>query len=239
MDSVRSLLLVGPRQPLPGFVPDATLLNLSEIDETELAEAHEQVQRLLDAGHRVYLHVHEVQTQRVRDDLLATLIEGVYGVSVPGVVSTDQLTYVDSLLEEVERRAGITEGLTALGVWIDSARGLVLASELAGGSHRLTWLGVDEGALAAEVGVDAHPESEPLEYAWYTAVFAAQANDLPAINGAALDVDTESEVEAARLARQAGLRGMLTRYENAAPRFNEIFPAAPAETPEAPESDAS
>ena len=58
---------------------------------------------------------------------------------------------------------------------------------------------------------------------------AAQANELPAINGAALDVDTESEIETASLARRAGLRGMLTRYENAAPRFNEIFPEPPVE----------
>ena len=110
---------------------------------------------------------------------------------------------------------------------------MVVANEIAAGSSRLTWIGVDEGSLAAEIGVDADPESEPLEFAWYSAVFAAQANELPAINGAALDVDTESEIEAATLARQAGLRGMLTRYENAAPHFNEIFPEAPAEADDA------
>ena len=235
MDSVRSLLLIGARQPLPSFVPDATLVNLSEIEPADREIATEQVRALLTAGHRVYLHVHEVQTQLVRDDLLACLVEGVYGVSLPGLVGLNQLKYMDSLLEEVERRAGIPEGLTAIGAWIDSARGLVAANEIASGSSRLTWVGVDEGSLAAEIGVDADPESEPLEYAWYTVVFAARANELPAINGAALDVDTESEIETASLARQAGLRGMLTRYENAAPRFNEIFPEP---SPEAENAEA-
>lgn len=237
MDCVRSLLLLGPRQPLPDFRPDATLLDLSDLDADGRAAAREQLDRLLAAGHRVYLHVHEVQTEQVRTDLLACLVEGVYGVSVPGLISRDQLTYVDSLLEEAERRAGIPEGLTALGVWIDSAGGLVIANDLARGSHRLTWIGVDEGALAAEIGVDAQPESEPLEYAWYTVVFAAKAHGLPAVAGAVLDVDTASEIEAAQLARRAGLRGMLTRYANAAPHFNEIFPE-PHPDPE-PAADAT
>lgn len=231
MDTVRSLLLIGPRQQIPGTVPDATLLNLGDLDESAVEAARDYTQQLIAAGHRVYLHVHEVQTQEVRDDLLACLIEGVYGVSVPGLIGVAQLKYVDSLLEEVERRAGIPEGLTAIGVWIDSAKGLVQVNEIAAASSRLTWIGVDEGALASEIGVDADPESEPLEYAWYSVAFAAQAQGLPAINGAALDVDTESEIEAAKLARQAGLRGMLTRYENAAPRFNQIFPEAPDEPP--------
>ncbi len=230
MDCVRSLLLIDAQQPLPNFVPDATLLNLGDLDDSARHAARDQAQQLISAGHRLYLHVHEIQTQQVRDDLLACLVEGVYGVSVPGLISVNQLKYVDSFLEEAERNAGIPEGLTAIGVWIDSAKGLILANEIAGTSSRLTWIGVDEGTLASEIGVDADPESEPLEYAWYTVVFAAQAHDLPAINGAVLDVDTESEVDAAKLARRAGLRGMLTRYENAAPRFNEIFPEPPSET---------
>lgn len=242
MDTVRSLLLLSPARiaasGVPGFTPDATLLDLSDLDAEQRPAAAEAAQTLLAAGHRLYLHLHEVQTQQVRDDLLACLSDGVYGVSVPGLISVAQLQYVDGLLEELERRAGITLGLTAIGAWIDSAKGLVLVNDLARGSHRLTWLGVDEAALAAEIGVDAQAAAQPLEYAWFASVFAAQANGLPAVNGPLVDADTETELAAAQLARQAGLRGMVTRYENAAPRFNDLFPEAAPPEPPTPEAAA-
>ena len=230
MDSVRSLLLTGARQPLPSFVPDATLVNISQIEPADREIAKEQVRALLVAGHRVYLHVHEIQTRLVRDDLLAFLTEGIYGVSLPGLAGLNQLKYIDSLLEDVERRAGIPEGLTAIGAWIDSAKGMVAVNEIAAGSSRLTWMGIDHGSLAAEIGVDTKAESTLLEYAWYTVGFAARANDLPAVNGIALDLDADSAIKAATLARLAGLSGMLTPYEKAAARFNEIFPEPSTET---------
>ncbi len=247
MDSVRSLLLLPPTAPVPDFRPDATLLDLTGTNPTgpdgdndpAVATA---VAALLGAGHRVYLHVHPVQTQRVRDGLLTGLVEGVYGVSLPGLVSVEQLRYVDSLLEEAEARAEIAVGLTAIGVWIETARALTLATEIATGSHRLTWLGLNAAALAAELGIEASPAiraagapdaGDAIAYARATVLFAAQAAGLPAVEGllpprASSHADPESEIAVAQEVRRAGLRGMLTRLPAVGRRLSSIFPEAPA-----------
>ncbi len=179
---------------------------------------------MLAAGQRVYLHLRPVDARGLRDDLLACLLPGVYGVSLTRLRSLDQLRYLDSLLEDVEPRAEIAAGLTALGVWIDSAKSLTLAPDLARGSHRLTWLGLDAASLASELDVDAHAGA--LDHARATVVFAAAANGLPAVAGlAAAGHDAGAELVAARQFRGLGMRGQLTRSEKAALEFGRLYPA--------------
>ncbi len=225
-DSVRSLLLLSPADATPDFVPDASLIDLGDVSEdarpAALLLAHDATEALVAAGHRVYLHLPPLQSRQVREELLACLMPGVYGVSVPGLISLDQLTYVSTLLEELEPRVEITAGMTALGVWIDSARGLGIAAEVAAANDRLTWLGVDVEALAAESGFAA--DAAPADHARATVLFAAQAEGLPVVDGLS-PADTESST--AEHVKALGLRGKLSRDAGAARRFQALF-AAPA-----------
>ena len=158
MDTVRSLLLVpADADGLAGIgadapaLPDATLVDLMHTDAGGHDAAVAAIDALRQAGHRVYLHTRGPQSPDLREQLLATLSDGVYGVSLPGVVHVDQLRFVDSLLEDVEGRAGIEPGLTALGLWIESSAALGRVAQLAAASSRLTWLGVATAPLAMEL----------------------------------------------------------------------------------------
>ena len=230
MDRVRSLWLTDPGARLPPTAPDATLLDLTTVT-ADYERARQSVAALIAANHRLYLQVHPVASQQVRSDLLACLLPGAYGVSLPGLLSATQLRYVDSMLEEVEARAGIPVGWTALGGWIASARALMDAPAIARASHRLTWLGVDGHALLTELGLQKGAE-EALTYPRALVAFAAQAAGLPAVDG--LEPPSQrkaaarrrAEGAAAQQARALGLRGKLTHDLKVAAAFDEIFPTA-------------
>ena len=178
------------------------------------------IDALRQAGHRVYLHSRGPQSPDLREQLLATLRDGVYGVSLPGVVHVDQLRFVDSLLEDVEGRAGIEPGLTALGLWIESAAALGRVAQLAAASSRLTWLGVATAPLAMELALDA-PAPSLLDTARAAVVFAAQASGLPAVEGLPLPSLPPDDVAL----RAHGLRGRLTRHPSEVGALNVAFPS--------------
>lgn len=229
MDSVRSLLLVPADDAQDavdlGQPPDATLVDLMHAEAGGDAAAGASIDAFLEAGHRLYLHTRGPQSADLRDQLLATLRAGVYGVSLPGLVQLDQLRFVDSLLEDVEHRLEIEPGLTAIGLWIESAAALGRAGELAAGSSRLTWLGVGATQLAMELALDA-PAAALLDHARARVVFAAQAAGLPAVEGLQPGQDPDAEAAQAAVLRTTGLRGRLTRHPATVVAFNGLFPAA-------------
>ena len=227
MDTVRSLLLVpADLDGLAGIgadapeLPDATLVDLMHTDAGGHDAAVAAIDALRQAGHRVYLHSRGPQSPDLREQLLATLRDGVSGVSLPGVVHVDQLRFVDSLLEDVEGRAGIEPGLTALGLWIESAAALGRVAQLAAASSRITWLGVATAPLAMELALDA-PAPSLLDAARAAVVFAAQASGLPAVEGLPLPSLPPDDVAL----RAHGLRGRLTRHPSEVGALNVAFPS--------------
>ena len=222
MDSVRALLLVPPNKPQANVPADAILLDLTHTDRSDLSAAAAAVDALLAAGRRVYLHTCGPQSPDLREYLLATLHPGVYGLSLPNATHIDQVRYVDSLLEDVEDRAGIEIGLTALGIWIGSAAALAQAGEFARASHRLTWLGLASSQLAAELRLD-QPSPALLNQARVHVVFAAQAAGIPAVE--ILPVHDA----VARELRALGLLGALTRNAQEVPTLQAEFQASPPE----------
>ncbi len=227
MDSVRALLLVPPGDPQPDVVADATLLDLMHTDRAGLPAAAEAVDALVAAGRCLYLHTRGPQSPELREQLLATLRPGVYGLSLPDATHVDQVRYADSLLEDAEGRLGIEPGLTALGLWVGSAAALARAGEFARASHRLTWLGVASAQLAAELSLDA-PSPALLDHARARLVFAAQAAGLPAVEGLPTHAAVPAEL------RALGLRGALTRHAGAVPALHAAFPTRPPSPPPTP-----
>ncbi len=236
MDTVRSLLWLRPGDTPPSDRPDATLLDLAELEPEDRDQAAAASAALLQDGHRLYLHTHLRQNPTAREDLLACFptVEPptngehpqptIYGLSLAGLSSLDHLHYASSLLEEIEERSGATPGLTAIGLWIDSARALHIVGGLAHTSSRLTWIGVDTPALAAELGI-VPGASATLDHARSAVALAAQSNALPAVEGPPpRDNPGNDEPAAAERLRALGLRGRATWQPQAASRPDAIFP---------------
>jgi hypothetical protein len=239
MDAVRSLLLLRPGDTPPADPPDATLLDLTDLQPDGYTQAAAASASLLQTGHRLYLHTHLRQNASARANLLACYptieppADGdqppptIYGLSLAGLTSLDQLRYAASLMEDLEAHTGATPGLGAIGLWIDSARALHIAGELAGASSRLTWIGIDARALATELGIPAG-NGATLDHARAAVVLAAQANDLPAVEGPAPRDDSGGyETSNAERLRALGLRGHATWDAQTTAPLTAIFPDAP------------
>jgi citrate lyase subunit beta/citryl-CoA lyase len=224
LDTVRALLLVEPDTSATTMGADATLLNLSD-GNGDRATARSQVQNLVDEGHRLYLHVHPVESGKARDDLRACLVPGVYGVSLPRLLTETQLRYIDGVLEELEPASGIELGRTAIAAWLATAGALVEAPAIAMASHRLTWLGLDSAALRDQMQLDAD-DAQALDYPRSAVAYASRAAGLPAVDGLERERTGEAEVATARSAARLGLRGKLTRRAEVLPELASIFPHA-------------
>ena len=236
MDAVRSLVILRPADTHPADPPDATLLDLIGLESDGYRQAAAASAALLQAGHRLYLHTRLRQNLNARADLLACYpsidppTDGdpppptIYGLSLTGITSLDQLRYAASLMEDLEDHTGATPGLGAIGLWIDSARALHLAADLAGASSRLTWIGIDTHALAGELGI-ATAAGATLDHARSAVVLAAQAHDLPAVEGPTPrdDAGGDETSDTERL-RALGLRGHATWDPQTTAQFIAIFP---------------
>ena len=160
--------------------------------------------------------------------MLATLRDGVYGVSVGDPTSIEQVRYAESLIEEAERRAELRLGLT--GEWPSgSARRARSRSrrrrsaKLRSGAGRVTWVGFDADVLAAALGIGRG--STTLDAARALLVLAAAAEGLPLVERI-----NAGDQSAADSARAAGVRGVATTAHDALARLRSAFPGGDADS---------
>ena len=232
METVRAVLLVAAGSSVSSAEADAILLEYPAIEDGAFADgaldaAAAQVARLAGGETPLYLALPPIASGLARDYLLATLREGVYGVSVGDPTSIEQVRYAESLIEEAERRAELRLGLTAMAVWFSTARAISIAPEtlakLRSGAGRVTWVGFDAEVLAAALGIER--ASATLDAARALLVLAAAAEGLPLVERIAA-----GDQGAADAARTAGVRGVATTEHDALARLRAEFPGAEADS---------
>lgn len=232
METVRAVLVVAAGSSDPSDQADAILLEHPEIEDGAFADgaleaAAAQVARLAGGETPLYLALPPIASGLARDYLLATLREGVYGVSVADPTSIEQVRYAESLIEEAERRAGLRLGLTAMTAWFSTARAISIAPEtlakLRSGAGRVTWAGFDAEALAAALGIERG--SATADAARPLLVLAAAAEGLPLVERIAAGDQSATDA-----ARAAGVRGVATTEHDALARLRSEFPGGDADS---------
>ncbi len=218
MDDVRATLILLPGQPLPeaGDVAEAGALVLVP-DPDALVASAEQVKAALELGPPVYIALPPLHEGPIRDYLQALLLPGVYGVASRTPQSVDQLRYLEGLLEELEIRAGIRPGLTAMAVGFEHPRALVIMADalraMRDSADRMTWIAFNHVELAETLGID--PASPTITAASAQAVLTAAAFGLPVV------YDDPDEAESAA---SLGFRGCATTSPSDITRLRGIFP---------------
>ena len=219
MDDVRALLVVLPFAPLPDAASvehaDAIVL-VPPAEESEFGAAAERVVAALELGPPVYLIIPAFDSGLVRDYLLQTLQPGVYGVGTQSPSSVEQVRYLEGVIEDIELRAGIRSGLTAMAVGFEHPRALNIMSEalaaMREAADRMTWIAFNHEELAAELGVA--PDSATVAYASSQAVLTAAAFDLPVVYGSPPDAEAAAAL---------GFRGCATAEPSELERLRTIF----------------
>lgn len=206
MDNVRAMFVVLPDAPLPDPSDvDAAdgLILVHPQDETDYPAATERVAAALRIGPPVYLVIPTLDSGQTRRYLQHSLQPGVYGVAVQTAASVDQLRYLEGVLEELEIRAGIRPGLTAMAVGFHDPRAIDIMSDclaaMRDSAARMTWIAYDHAEMAQSLGVP--PDSPTVATASSNVILTAAAYNLPVVYGSPPD---------AEYAASLGFRGCAT-----------------------------
>lgn len=223
MDNVRAMFVVLPDAPLPDptdvEAADGLILVFPQ-DESDYPLATERVAAALQIGPPVYLVSPTLDSGQTRSYLQHALQPGIYGVAVQTAASVDQLRYLEGVLEELEIRAGIRPGLTAMAVGFHDPRAIDIMSEclaaMRDSSDRMTWIAYDHVEMAESLGVQ--PDSPTVATASSNVIMTAAAYNLPVVYGSPPDAEYASSLgfrgcATAELNDLEGLRTTFTRPE--------------------------
>lgn len=191
------------------------------------------VPRVLRRGAHVTVRVNSTPAL-LADDLRAAVAAGCEAIVLPKVERAQDLTAVDAILLEAERRGGLAEGSVRIQAVIETPAALFALPEITAASRRVVSLayGCEDFALA--LGVE--PSMEAMRIPAQMVVFAACAVGLHSAGlagtiGNYSDLDTFRTV--ATLSRQLGLQGAGCIHPAQIGVVNEIFGATAAQIDEA------
>ena len=229
MHVLRSMLVISPLgDSAAGSRADALILDLATVPPAGLEEARAAV-RAHAAGRGenpqgLWVRIHATGTAVARADIRAVIGENTAGLVIPSVHSANHVRYVEALLRDAERAAGLKDGTTALVLSIGTADGLLRAGEIARASERVAALQLDGEGFCEEMGTSRTRDGTELAYPRaHLAVSARAANVL------AIDASFPFELEGQELlvdtaaARSFGLHGKVVLTPEQVALVNATF----------------
>jgi citrate lyase subunit beta/citryl-CoA lyase len=166
------------------------------------------------------VRVNDVMTPYAYRDVIE-VVEGAGAnldcLMLPKVSSPDHVVWLDLLLTQVERAAGLPVGRIGIEAQIEDARGLTRVDEIAASSPRLEALVFGPGDLMASINMKTlvvgeqppgYTDGDAYHYILMRILLAARAHDLQAIDGPYFNVrDVDAFARAARRSAALGFDG--------------------------------
>jgi len=208
---------------------DAIVVDLEDsVPREEKAHARavvkEWIPKLAGNGHKIYVRINPLESRLTKDDLDAVIIPGIHGVSQPKPSTAQDILKVAEILTRLEKERGIAEGQVKILPWIETAKGVINAHEIASASPRV--IGVIFGAndLVMETGIIRSEEGYELLYPRTKIVLAAKAAGISAIDTPYNDFKDEAGlIRETTLARRLGFSGKFVIHPNQIDTVNRIF----------------
>ena len=194
-----------------------------------------------DWGDRlVAVRVNDATTQWAHRDVLDVVPGGRVDVIIlPKVTSPDHVAWLDLLLGQVEREAGLTPGQTGIEAQIEDAGGLAAVDAIAGASPRLEALVFGPADFMASVGirsldVGGQPEGyvggDVYHYPLMRILIAGRSHGLQAIDGPYLKVrDVDGFRRSAASAAALGYDGKWVLHPTQIEAANQAFAPSAAD----------
>jgi citrate lyase subunit beta / citryl-CoA lyase len=189
-------------------------------------------------GRLVAVRVNDAATGWAHRDVLDVVSGGrVDAIILPKATSPDHVVWLDLLLGQVEREAGLPVGQTGIEAQIEDARGLAAVNAIAAASPRLEALVFGPADFMASVGirsldVGGQPEGyaggDAYHYALMRILIAARSHGLQAIDGPYLKVrDVDGLRRSAASSAALGYDGKWVLHPGQIEAVNQAF--APSE----------
>ena len=158
-------------------------------------------------------------------------------IVLPKVTSPDHVVWLDLLLGQVEREAGLPPGRTGIEAQIEDAGGLAAVNAIAAASPRLEALVFGPADFMASVGIRSldvggqpagYTGGDVYHYALMRILIAARARGLQAIDGPYLKVrDIDGFRRSAASAAALGYDGKWVLHPDQIDAANEVFAPSP------------
>jgi citrate lyase subunit beta/citryl-CoA lyase len=240
MDIFRTLLFIPGNRPsmlekavtLPA---DALIPDLEDsVPPHEKANAREVVKgsipALAKAGKPIFVRVNSLSSGLIRDDLEAIVAQGIRGISVGKVESAHDIFDISNILAHLEKERGLPIGSIKLIPWLETARGIMRAYEIASANPRLVAVAFGAEDFTADMGISRTEGGLELLYARSKVAIAARTAEIYAYDTPAVEYKDEAVfVRDAQQGRQLGYQGKFAIHPNQLGPFNRVFSPTPEE----------
>jgi len=244
MEPLRTMLSVpGNRQNMVekarSLPADAIVLDLEDsVPVAEKVNARAMVADAI-AGHilgeqRVFVRINSFGSGLLEHDLDAVVIPGLDGINLPKPGSAEDIRAVDSIIGRLETERGIESSRVRLTPWIETARGLLNAFEIASASPRVVAIIFGAEDFTLDTGMQRSIEGDELFQPRIMVVVAATAAEVAAIDTPFNDFRDEAGlVRETSLARRLGFQGKYVIHPSQVEPVNQAFRPSPEEVEQA------
>jgi len=218
---------------------DAIVLDLE--DSVPVAEkanaramARDAIAGRVLGGQRVFVRINSLASGLLEQDLEAVVIPGLAGINLPKPGSADDMREVVAIIDRLETERDIDKGHVRLTPWVETARGLLSAFEIASASPRIVGIIFGAEDFTLDTGMQRTETGDELLYPRIMVIIAARAAEVIAIDTPYNDFrDEEGLIRETTLARQLGFQGKYVIHPSQIQPVNQAFRPSPEEVEEA------
>lgn len=234
MELLRSLIFVpGNRANMLeralSFKADVIMVDLEDSvppgeKATAREVAREWVPKLRQAGQRVMVRVNSLDTGLTKDELAAVISPDLHGISLGKVETPDDVRDTDRMITAMESAAGMDAGQVKLIPWIENARAVMSAHQLAAASPRIIGIAFGAEDYTDDMGVERTDSGEEVYFARATVAVAARAAEVASLDSPFVAFrDPKGLEQDARQGRRLGYTGKFAIHPDQLDGINKVF----------------
>ncbi len=208
---------------------DVVVLDLEDsVPEEEKPRARKIVQEWLPKvtgnGSKIYVRVNPLDSGFAKDDLEAVIFPGIDGISQPKPSTGQEIQKVAEIVTRLEKERGIPEDHVKILPWVETAKGIINAYEIASASPRVIGIIFGANDLVLETGMIRSEDEHELIYPRTKIVIAARAAGVLAIDTPFNNFKDEfGLIKETNLARSLGFDGKFVIHPDQVDTVNRIF----------------
>ncbi len=234
MELLRSLIFVpGNRRDMlekaRGFDADAVVVDLEDSvppDEKVNARdiAREMTPTLPGPGRKVIVRLNSLDTGLTKDELSAVISPHLYGISVGKVDSPWDIKEYDHIATVAEREAQLVEGQLKLIPWLESAKAILRAYDIATASSRVLAVAVGAEDYTNDMSIRRTTTGEEVYLPRAMVAMAAHAAEVVALDAVYVRFrDEEGLVTDIDMALKLGYKGKFAIHPSQLETINRMF----------------
>ncbi len=206
---------------LEDSVPPAEKVNARNLAREwvpQLAKADGQ------AGRKIMVRCNALDTGLIRDELAAVIGPDLYGVSVGKTESPWDLREIDRIIGPLEATAGLKPGAVKVIPWIENAKAVMNAQQIAGASQRIVAIAFGAEDYTVDMGVQRSDHGQEVHLPRAITAIAARAAGVASLDSPYVAFrDPAGLKEDAEKARQLGYNGKFAIHPSQIDIINQTF----------------